>query len=240
MKVFPAIDLSGGRVVRLYKGDYEKLTVYGHDSVGTAKRFYADGARYLHIVDLDGAKSGRPLNSALIEEIAASTGMFCEVGGGIRTMESIDAYLNHGAGRVILGTAAVNDPALLKEAVNRYGEKIAVGVDAKNGKAAVNGWTETTGVSGSEYLRHLRDIGVKHVIYTDISKDGTLTGTNLKLYKRLAEIEGLKITASGGVTYIDEILKLREYGIDSVILGKAIYEGVLNLPEVISALGGVQ
>lgn len=240
MKVFPAIDLSGGRVVRLYKGDYEKLTVYGDDAVGTAKRFYADGARYLHIVDLDGAKSGRPLNSALIEEIAASTGMFCEVGGGIRTMESIDAYLNHGAGRVILGTAAVNDPALLKEAVNRYGEKIAVGVDAKNGKAAVNGWTETTGVSGPEYLRSLRNIGVKHVIYTDISKDGTLTGTNLRLYKELAEIEGLNITASGGVTYIDEILKLREYGIDSVILGKAIYEGVLNLPEVITALGGVQ
>lgn len=240
MKVFPAIDLSNSKVVRLYKGDYDKLTVYDEDAVSVAKSFYNQGARYLHIVDLDGAKDGATSNFKLIEQIVSATGMYCEVGGGIRTMESIDTYINHGAARVILGTAAINNPKLLSDAVSKYGEKIAVGVDTKNGKVAVKGWTETTDINGIEFCKELKNKGVKHVIYTDISKDGTLQGTNLELYKELAEIEGLTVTASGGVTFVSEVLQLDKYGIDSVILGKSIYEGVLNLAEVIQVLGGAQ
>lgn len=240
MKVFPAIDLCDGKVVRLFKGDYGKVTVYNEDAVSVAKSFYDQGARYLHIVDLDGAKKGETSNFKLIEQIVAATGMYCEVGGGIRSMQSIETYLNHGAQRVILGTAAINNPQLLCEAVNKYGAKIAVGVDTKDGFVAVNGWTETTNIKGIDFCKDLKRLGVKHAIYTDISKDGTLKGTNLCLYKELAEIEGLTVTASGGVTFISEILQLNEYGTDSVILGKAIYEGVLNLADVIKSLGGVQ
>lgn len=240
MKVFPAIDLCDGKVVRLYKGDYGKVTVYNEDAVSVAEGFYKQGARYLHIVDLDGAKRGEPANFKLIERIVASTGMYCEVGGGIRSMRSIETYLSHGAKRVILGTAAINDPELLKEAVDVFGDKIAVGVDTKDGKVAVKGWTETTDVSGIDFCKGLQKKGVKHVIYTDISKDGALKGTNLELYKALADIEGLTVTASGGVTFVSEVLTLDSYGIDSVILGKAIYEGVLNLSEVINNLGGTQ
>lgn len=238
MKIFPAIDLSEGKVVRLYKGDYDKQTVYCEDAVSVAEGFYKQGARYLHIVDLDGAKSGRTENGRLIEKIVSATGMFCEVGGGIRTEESIGMYLSHGAARVILGTAAVKDPAFLKASVEKHGEKVAVGVDTKNGRVAVKGWTETTDISGVDYCVKLRDMGVKHVIYTDISRDGTLKGANLALYKELAGIEGLTVTASGGVTYLDELLALDGYGIDSAILGKALYEGVLDLSEALRALEG--
>lgn len=240
MKVFPAIDLCDGKVVRLYKGDYGKVTVYNEDAVSVAEDFYKQGARYLHIVDLDGAKRGEPANFKLIERIVAATGMYCEVGGGIRSMQSIETYLRHGAKRVILGTAAINDPELLKEAVAVYGDKIAVGVDTNNGKVAVKGWTETTDISGIDFCKDLQKQGIKHVIYTDISKDGTLKGTNLALYKALAGIKGLTVTASGGVTFVSEVLTLDSYGIDSVILGKAIYEGVLNLSKVINSLGGTQ
>ncbi len=240
MKVFPAIDLKDGKVVRLFKGDYDKVTVYNEDAVAVAKSFYNSGARYLHIVDLDGAKDGNAANFELIERIVKATGMYCEVGGGIRTMETIDSYISHGAARVILGTAAVNNPKLLADAIEKYGDKIAVGVDTKNGMVAVKGWTETTDVKGVDFCVELKNKGVKHVIYTDISKDGTLQGTNIELYKLLAQIDGLSVTASGGVTFVDEIIKLNNYGIDSVILGKAIYEGVLDLHNVIDALGGVQ
>lgn len=237
MKIFPAIDLIGGQAVRLYKGDYEQVKVYDRDAVSVAKRFAEDGARYLHLVDLDGAKNGATDNFSVIEKIVAATGMFCEVGGGIRTMESIATYLNSGAGRVILGTAAIKDPELLSDAISKYGERICVGVDTKNGKVAVKGWLEFTDTDGLDFCKELSASGVKSVIYTDISKDGTMSGTNLEIYEELAKIEALNVTASGGVCTLEEILKLKSFGIHSVILGKALYEGAINLKDVIQAVG---
>ncbi len=240
MKIFPAIDLCGGKVVRLFKGDYNKVTEYNMNAVEVAKGFYDCGARYLHIVDLDGAKDGSTRNFGLIEDITKATGMFCEVGGGIRSMDSIDRYLDSGAGRIILGTAAINDPVLLEKAIAKHGEKIAVGVDTKNGYVAVKGWTELTAVKGVDFCTELYAKGVKNVIYTDISKDGTLSGTNIDVYRELAEIKGLKVTASGGVSSIEEILTLDKIGTSAAILGKALYEGVLDLRKVIESIGGVQ
>jgi len=240
MKIFPAIDLCGGKVVRLFKGDYNQITEYNMNAVDVAKSFYDCGARYLHIVDLDGAKDGSTRNFKLIEEITNATGMFCEVGGGIRNMESIDAYLDSGAGRIILGTAAINDPVLLENAVAKHDEKIAVGVDTKDGYVAVKGWTELTKTKGYDFCAELFNKGVKNIIYTDISKDGTLSGTNIDVYRELASIKGLNITASGGVSSIEEILVLDKIGTSAAILGKALYEGVLDLRKVIESVGGVQ
>lgn len=240
MKIFPAIDLCGGKVVRLFKGDYGQVTEYGLEATEVAKSFYECGARYLHIVDLDGAKDGSTRNFEIIEAIAKATGMYCEVGGGIRTMDSIDAYLNSGAGRIILGTAAINNPALLEKALIKYGDRIAVGVDTKDGKVAVKGWTEITQTDGVDFCAELYSKGVKSIIYTDISKDGTLSGTNIEAYRKLAEINGLLVTASGGISSIEEIKILSEIGTDSAILGKALYEGVLDLREIIESVGGVQ
>lgn len=238
MKIFPAIDLCGGKVVRLLKGDYGQVTEYGLDAVTVAKNFSECGARYLHVVDLDGAKDGSTRNFKLIEDIANATGMFCEVGGGIRTMESIDAYLNSGAGRVILGTAAINDPKLLEDAVKKHGEKIAVGVDTKDGKVAVKGWTEITQTDGIVFCAELYTKGVKNIIYTDISKDGTLAGTNIVAYRCLAKIQGLNVTASGGISSLEELVILNQIGTSAAILGKALYEGVLDLRAVIESVGG--
>lgn len=240
MKIFPAIDLCGGKVVRLFKGDYGSVTEYNKDAVEVAKDFYNLGARYLHIVDLDGAKDGNTRNFKLIERITNATGMFCEVGGGIRTMDSIESYLSVGAGRVILGTSAINDPVLLENAIAKFGEKIAVGVDTKNSMVAVKGWTEITETNGIDFCADLYRKGVKNVIYTDIAKDGTLGGTNIDAYRSLAEIKGLNITASGGISSIKEIVTLKNIGTSAAILGKALYEGVLDLAEVIESVGGGQ
>lgn len=237
MKIFPAIDIIGGEAVRLYKGDYGKVKVYDSDVCAVAKRFYDSGARFLHVVDLDGAKSGGARNFSVVEKIASATGMFCEIGGGVRSMDTIHAYLESGAGRVILGTAAINNPDLLKKAVDKYGDKVCVGVDTKNGSVAVNGWLEVTSVNGIEFCKALKDIGVKSIIYTDIAKDGALQGTNMELYEELSTIDGIEITASGGISSLDEIIRLKEIGIPSAILGKAIYEGVLELKSVIDAVG---
>ncbi len=238
MKIFPAIDLRYGKAVRLYKGDYADMKVYDDNPVDVAKRFYAAGARNLHIVDLDGAKDGITHNFALVEKIVSATKMFCEIGGGIRTMESIAAYLESGAGRVILGTAALKNRALLEKALSVYGDKIAVGVDAKNGFAAADGWEQTTDIDGISFCKELCALGVKTVIYTDISKDGTLSGTNMEVYTRLSGISGLSVTASGGISSLEEIKMLAELGIDSAILGKAIYENVLDLSKAIECAGG--
>ncbi len=239
MKIYPAIDLIDGQAVRLVKGDYGKVKVYDSDVVSVAKRFADDGAKYLHVVDLNGAKDGGTRNFSVIEKIVTATGMRCEVGGGIRTLESINTYLQSGADRVILGTAAVNNPQLLKDAVLAFGEKICVGVDTKDGAVAINGWTEVTNTDGVEFCRHLQGVGVKNIIYTDISKDGMLAGTNMEIYKKLSELDGLNITASGGISSLKEIVALKEMGIDAAILGKAIYEGVLNLKTVIDTVGAI-
>ena len=238
MEIFPATDIICGKVVRLVKGDYNQMTVYADSPAEMAKESIKSGARNLHIVDLDGAKSGSPENFDRIREVAAIDGLFTEVGGGIRNEERIENYLSLGVNRVILGTAAVKDYPFLERAVKKYGDAVAVGVDAKNGRVAVGGWLETTDISSVDFCKKLRDTGVKTVIYTDISKDGMLSGTNLEVFGLLSEIEGLNIVASGGVTFEDEIRALREMNIYAAIVGKAVYEKKLDLASAIKIADG--
>ena len=237
MQIFPAIDLSGGKVVRLYQGDYEKMTVYGADPCAVARDFIAAGAKYLHVVDLDGAKDGTLANFDSISALAKQGGLYIEVGGGIRTEERIEKYLDLGVGRCILGTIAVKDFDFTRRMAQKYGDKIAVGVDARDGYVAVSGWLETSKEKGVDFCRRLYDAGVQTVIYTDISRDGAEQGTNLALYRELARIEGLNITASGGVSSIAELKELQAIGTHAAILGKALYTGRLDLREVIKEVG---
>ena len=237
MQIFPAIDLSGGQVVRLYQGDYDKMTVYGADPCAVAKEFIAAGAKYLHVVDLDGAKDGTLANFESIAAIAKQGGLYIEVGGGIRTEERIQQYLDLGVSRCILGTIAVKDFDFTARMAQKYGDKIAVGVDARDGYVAINGWKELSSETGIEFCRRLYDAGVQTVIYTDISRDGAEKGTNLELYRQLANIEGLHITASGGVSSIEELKELQTIGTHAAILGKALYTGRLDLKTVIQEVG---
>lgn len=233
MNIFPAIDLRNGQAVRLFRGDYDDMTVYSDDPVKVAESFKEKGAEYLHLVDLDGAKDGKLVNFNTIKTIVEQVDMFVEIGGGIRDEERIKQYLDLGAGRVILGTVAVKEPEFLCEMVTKYGEKIAVGVDVRDGYVAVNGWKEITDKKGMEFCRYLRDIGVRTVIYTDILRDGGLEGTNMKAYEQLKEIEGLDIVASGGISFEDEIVQLKDV-VSGAILGKAIYSGKLDLKRALS------
>ena len=237
MQIFPAIDLSGGQVVRLYQGDYDKMTVYGADPCAVAKEFIAAGAKYLHVVDLDGAKDGTLANFESIAAIAKQGGLYIEVGGGIRTEERIQQYLDLGVSRCILGTIAVKDFDFTARMAQKYGDKIAVGVDARDGYVAINGWKELSDETGIEFCRRLYDAGVQTVIYTDMSRDGAEKGTNLELYRELAKIEGLHITASGGVSSIEELKELQTIGTHAAILGKALYTGRLDLKTVIQEVG---
>lgn len=232
MNVFPAIDLRDGKAVRLYQGDYDQMTVYSENPVDVARSFREKGAEYLHLVDLDGAKDGKLVNFDTIKAIVEEVDMYVEVGGGIRDEERIRQYLELGVGRVILGTIAIKDPEFLEAMVKKYGEKIAVGVDAKDGYVAINGWKEITDKESFEFCKYLRDIGVKCVIYTDISRDGGLQGTNMEAYKKLQEIEGLEITASGGISFEEEITALKDVAA-AAILGKAIYSGKLDLARAV-------
>ena len=237
MQIFPAIDLSGGQVVRLYQGDYDKMTVYGADPRAVARDFIAAGAKYLHVVDLDGAKDGTLANFESIAAIAKQGGLYIEVGGGIRTEERIRQYLELGVSRCILGTIAVKDFDFTARMAQKYGDAIAVGVDARDGFVAINGWKELSAETGIDFCRRLRDAGVKTVIYTDISRDGAEQGTNLELYRQLAQIEGLNITASGGVSSLAELRELQTIGTHAAILGKALYTGRLDLKTVIEEVG---
>lgn len=237
MQIFPAIDLRGGQVVRLYQGDYDKETVYAADPCAVARDFLAAGAKYLHVVDLDGARDGTLANFETIAAIARQGGLYIEVGGGIRTEDRIRQYLDLGVGRCILGTIAVKDFAFTARMARTYGDRIAVGVDARDGYVAVSGWKELSQEKGVDFCRRLRDAGVKTVIYTDISRDGAEAGTNLDLYRQLAEIDGLDITASGGVSSIEELRELQRIGTRAAILGKALYTGRLDLKTVIAEVG---
>ena len=237
MQIFPAIDLRGGQVVRLYQGDYDRETVYAADPCAVARSFLAAGARYLHVVDLDGAKDGTLANFDTIAAIVKQGGLYIEVGGGIRTEDRIRRYLDLGVGRCILGTIAVKDFAFTARMAQTYGDRIAVGVDARDGYVAVSGWKELSAERGVDFCRRLRDAGVKTVIYTDISRDGAEQGTNLDLYQQLAEIQGLDITASGGVSSIEELKELQRIGTRAAILGKALYTGRLDLKTVIAEVG---
>lgn len=233
MKIFPAIDIIEGRAVRLFKGDYSQKTEYG-SPLEIAKIFKTAGAEYIHIVDLDGAKSGETPNIELISRIAAETGMFVEVGGGIRSLEVIKKYLEAGASRVILGTAAVTNPELLKEAVSLYGERIAVGADILDGKVKIKGWIDDSGLGLDEFLEGIAAVGVESVICTDISRDGAMTGPNIDLYKSLMEKYSLAFTASGGISCMDDLVKLSAIGMDSAIIGKAYYTGAIKLEEALT------
>lgn len=237
MQIFPAIDLRGGQVVRLYQGDYDQETVYAADPCAVARGFLAAGARYLHVVDLDGARDGTLANFETIAALVRQGGLHIEVGGGIRTEERIRRYLDLGVSRCILGTIAVKDFAFTERMAKKYGEHIAVGVDARDGFVAVSGWKELSAERGVDFCRRLRDVGVKTVIYTDISRDGAEAGTNLELYQELAEIKGLDITASGGVSSIEELRELQAIGTKAAILGKALYTGRLDLKVVIEEVG---
>lgn len=233
MRIFPAIDIKDGNVVRLFQGDYQQMTVYSEDPVQVAKTFKSCGARHLHLVDLDGAKEGRLVNFDSIKGIIQEAGLFVQVGGGIRDMERIKAYVDLGVHRVILGTAAVTEPEFLKTAIKTYGDKIAVGVDVKAGRVAINGWQQVTDIEAEDFLRSLEKLGLATVIYTDISKDGGLEGTNLQAYEDLEKNYSFQIIASGGVTYMEEIQALKNMGIYGAVLGKALYAGSLVLREVV-------
>ena len=235
MNIFPAIDLYERKAVRLFKGDYAEMTVYSDNPVEIARDFEAKGAKYIHIVDLEGAKNGETPNFDTVKEIAQNTGLFCEIGGGIRSIDTVEKYLNAGLDRVILGTAAVNDEEFLRTAVNKYGDKIAVGVDIKDGFVAVKGWTEKSEYSCFDFCEKMREIGVKTLICTDISRDGAMKGTNRQLYKELSEKFDMNITASGGVSSIEDIKALRNLNLYGAIIGKAYYIGAIDLKEALEA-----
>lgn len=233
MKLFPAIDLYEGKAVRLYKGDYAQMTVYNNDPAAVAADFAACGATCIHIVDLEGAKSGTTPNFDTVCKIKATSGLFCEIGGGIRSMEVIDKYLTAGIDRVILGTAAVGNLDFVKSAVNKYGDRIVVGADLKDGYVAVKGWVEKTDLSYADFFRQMQDVGVKTVICTDISKDGAMMGTNLGLYRSLSEQFSMQIVASGGVSSLEDVRRLSEMGLYGAIIGKAYYTGAIDLRQAI-------
>ena len=233
MKIFPAIDLIGAQAVRLVKGDYNQKTVYNSDPIEVAKSFYSKGAEYLHLVDLDGAKSGNTDNFEVIRQIVNKSGLKVEVGGGIRNMQTVEKYLSAGVFRVIIGTAAITDPDFLDEALEKYGEKIAVGVDIKDGFVATHGWTEVSDVSCEEFVQKMQQKGVKTIICTDISKDGMMSGTNIELYKSLSERFSIDITASGGVSTLEDVETLNDMNMYGAILGKALYTGAIDLEKAI-------
>ncbi len=235
MLIFPAIDLYEGRAVRLYKGDYAKMTVYSEDPAAVARDFAAQGARQMHTVDLEGARDGGTPNLGIIERIAKETGLFVECGGGLRDMAAIDRAFAAGVGRVILGTAAVSDERLLAESVQKYGEKIAVGADLRDGRVAIKGWREDSGLTAEDFLRKVEALGVRTVICTDISRDGAMRGANAELYERLQREFGLELIASGGVSSLEDVARLRALGLYGAIIGKAYYTGDIALREAVEA-----
>lgn len=233
MLIYPAIDLYGGKAVRLYKGDYAQMTVYNDDPAKVAADFQKNGAACIHMVDLEGAKAGTTPNLATVCRVKEQTGLFCQVGGGIRSMEVVSRYLDAGLDRVILGTAAVTDPDFAKAAVDAYGEKIAIGVDIKDGFVAVKGWTEKSSLEAFAFCHQMERIGIRTLICTDISKDGAMQGPNAALYERLSGELGMQIIASGGVSSLEDIRRLASMKLHGAIVGKAYYTGAVDLREAI-------
>ena len=233
MIIFPAIDLFEGKAVRLLRGDYAQMTVYSDHPEEIGKDFAAQGATHVHLVDLEGARSGSTPNLETVLRIRESAGLFCEIGGGIRKMETVDTYLASGLDRVILGTAAVEDRDFLRKAVEKYAEKIAVGVDVRDGFVAVKGWTENSALRFMDFCKEMEETGVKTLICTDISRDGAMRGTNREMYRELSETLGLQITASGGVSTLEDVGNLRKMNLYGAIIGKAYYTGDINLKKAI-------
>lgn len=238
MKLFPAIDLKDKQVVRLYKGDYNQMTVYGTNPLETAKDFKFKGAEYLHVVDLDGAKDGDNPNFSIVADLAANSGLRVEIGGGIRNEDIIRRYIDAGVMRVILGTVAISDPQFVADMVGKYGDKIAVGVDMLGGKVATHGWTNVSEVDGFEFCEKLDAMGVATVICTDISKDGAMQGTNRELYKEMTNRFRFDTVASGGVSTLDDVRALNDMNVYGAILGKALYTGAINLADAVKITSG--
>ena len=234
MIIYPAIDLFEGKAVRLKRGDYTQMTVYSEDPVSVALGFKRAHAVALHVIDLEGARDGKPANFETIKKIALETDLFIQVGGGIRTPETIEKYLSAGIKRVILGTAAIQGPGFLQEMTSKFGEAIAVSADIKDGYAAIKGWTEVSDRDALEFCGTVEKLGAGTLICTDISKDGMLSGTNLELYRKLRQKLQIKLIASGGISSIKEIKTLSTLGMDGVILGKALYTGAIDLMEAVS------
>ncbi len=233
MIIFPAIDLYEGKAVRLYQGDYAQMTVYSDDPGALARDFTRAGATHVHLVDLEGAKNGATPNFETVRAVKAASGAFCEIGGGVRSMEVVARYLDAGLDRVILGTAAVTDEGFLREAVAQYGGKIAVGVDIKDGCVAIRGWTERSELDALAFCERMQTLGVETLICTDISRDGAMRGTNCALYKELTSKFTLQIVASGGVSTTDDVRALAEMGLYGAIVGKGYYTGAIDLAEAI-------
>ena len=233
MIIYPAIDLYEGKAVRLYKGDYAQMTVYHNDPAQVAADFKAKGATHIHMVDLEGARSGTTPNLETVCRVKVQTGLFCQVGGGIRSMEVVSRYLDAGLDRVILGTAAVTNPDFAKAAVDTYGERIAIGVDIKDGYVAVKGWTEKSSLEAFDFCRQMEKIGIRTLICTDISKDGAMQGPNAQLYRELSGQLGMRIIASGGVSSIEDIQRLASMQLHGAIVGKAYYTGAVELSQAI-------
>ena len=236
MILFPAIDIKDGKVVRLRQGNYADMKIYDVDPIDVAKSYKEAGAEWMHVVDLDGAKTGKTMNFGIITDIVKATNINVEVGGGIRDAERIRNYLNAGAKRVILGTAAIENPDFIKLMLKDYADYMAIGVDARDGYVAIHGWKQITSMKSEDFCSRLADDGCKYIIYTDISKDGLLQGTNLKAYSKLSKLKGVNITASGGISSIDELKTLQSYKIYGAIIGKALYENKINLKEALEAL----
>ena len=237
MEVIPSIDLKGGRCVRLYQGDYAKETVFSDDPLGTAQRWESLGASRLHVVDLDGAAGGEPRHLSLIAQIAATLRIPVQVGGGIRRMKTIEQYVKAGLKRVVLGTAAVEDPELVKEACRVFGEAVVLGVDARDGFVAVRGWKNKTTVLAADMIRQMEALGAGRFIYTDVARDGTLTEPNFQAISELVTKTRSPIIASGGVTSIDHLVRLRQLGVEGAIIGRALYTGDIVLDKALAALG---
>ena len=237
MKIFPAIDILDEKVVRLRQGDYMKSQVFSLDPYDTALQFFESGAKNLHIVDLDGARNGEVINYKIIEKIARNIPLFIECGGGIRNEETVERYLEMGINRVILGTAALKDQDFTRRMLEVHQDRIAIGVDAKNQKVATHGWYLVSEIDSIDFCKQMRDMKASYIIYTDIARDGTGEGGNIEVYNRLGEIQGLNITASGGISSIEEIQRYKEMDIYAVILGKAIYTGMIDIKEAIKYEG---
>lgn len=233
MKLLPAIDLLGGNCVRLFRGDFDTAHQVADDPLSTARSFQKAGAGWIHMVDLDGARTGDGINRPVILQVAQNTSLKVEVGGGIRSMDAIDTYLQGGVSRVILGSAALEDPALVKKAVEQYGERIAVGIDAKNGQVAARGWLSTSSVDYLTLAKQMENLGVSTIIFTDIAKDGMMLGPNFEQMKALRQAVSCDLVASGGIRSLEDLQQLQDIGIDWAILGKSIYQGAIDLAKAL-------
>ena len=236
MEVIPAIDLRGGRCVRLVQGDYDRELVFSDDPVAVARRWAEQGAPRLHVVDLDGARTGRLVNDAVVRAVIGAVDVPVQVAGGVRDLDAVDRWLSAGAARVVLGTAVVREPALAAEAVQRHAERIVVSIDARDGFVAVEGWTEATELRAEDLLRQLSELGVARFVYTDISVDGTLTSPNFAAIEAMVRATTAKVIAAGGIATVDHLVRLAGAGVEGAIVGRALYDGRVDLPEALAAV----